>query len=747
MSSINQGKEFKFDSDLPYVKFDKDRLGTIQLANRLSKTLIEQPMKAGLVFGIEGPWGSGKTSLLDAVVQQINPDKPNNQNIIGTGTPAIIRFQPWLIGNRQLLLRSLFAEMAQKIDETFSTKNTVDKIFLKKARKLSKYLKKYAVIAAPLAPVAGVVGLKFGIPNASEIYKSICDIILSVPEKSLNELKINISDQLMKFDRKLIVIIDDIDRLEPDEVIEVLRLVKSVGNFPNVTYIMSYDRKIICNSINIALQVSGEDFLGKIVQISFKIPNPNDFDLREWLREEIFKIVNLSRPNYLDNVSNISISDRFKYLLNIEGQIRLKTARDVIRCINHFKMYWVHVGHIVDPGDMIWLSMIYIQNRDLHEWIERYLSALNEQDMGATVPKDRKTDLFFELRKILENDGRNFDVYMKFLKQIFPSIKQIQIGSSSNSQEYDLFDDLTALNLADLEREKRLYHFKYTRYYFSFSHNSDASSIEEEIDFSEAKNSIDFLQNFFIQKSKIDRPQGGNMCEYIISDIYKRVDQFNIDQLGLICSSFTDIMDDVVSNQTLGMWGQYQIWDFGKYILTNYLNRLDPERQNEFIRISFENGRAISWLSSVHRTQFHFRSKMETIEPERLLSTRAYNAATEILLTRWRSLPESVLKGPKFLDILWAWKQAGNSDHGPRHWCQTISETDDGLIDLLEACKSWGATNDVVYFSIRERDISPFVDFDECMHRVNEIVENNEKLSERAKLLISMFVKQGDDIF
>jgi predicted KAP-like P-loop ATPase len=64
-----------------------------------------------------------------------------------------------------------------------------------------------------------------------------------------------------------LIFIDDLDRLEPKEVSEVLRLIRAVADFPNITYVLSYDPKIIADTVSRALQVEdGEAFLEKIVR-------------------------------------------------------------------------------------------------------------------------------------------------------------------------------------------------------------------------------------------------------------------------------------------------------------------------------------------------------------------------------------------------------------------------------------------------------------------------------------------------
>ncbi|ARJ44370.1 hypothetical protein B1H58_20325 (plasmid) [Pantoea alhagi] len=82
-------------------------------------------------------------------------------------------------------------------------------------------------------------------------------------------------------DLSFIILLDDLDRLEPAQAVEVVRLVKSVADFPRFRYVLCYDKAVLSQAIKRGLGVDdGELYLQKIVQISFSLPRPESFDLR-----------------------------------------------------------------------------------------------------------------------------------------------------------------------------------------------------------------------------------------------------------------------------------------------------------------------------------------------------------------------------------------------------------------------------------------------------------------------------------
>jgi predicted KAP-like P-loop ATPase len=75
------------------------------------------------------------------------------------------------------------------------------------------------------------------------------------------------------------VIIDDIDRLSPEEAMAIFRMVKSVGHLPNITYLLVFDRELAEAAVKSKYPSEGPHFLEKIVQASFDVPAPNQTDL------------------------------------------------------------------------------------------------------------------------------------------------------------------------------------------------------------------------------------------------------------------------------------------------------------------------------------------------------------------------------------------------------------------------------------------------------------------------------------
>jgi predicted KAP-like P-loop ATPase len=319
----------------------------------------------GFVIGIEGEWGSGKSSFINLVSDALHSTED---------APEIVRFLPWLINSREGLLKELFTEITEAalhidVDEVqdrgwrkyvWTGHHSQQAERKKKLKKLLSQFSSRLVQAGKLAELSGLVGagtvVEAGVNAAKEW----------LGNTSLEKEKRQIQKELRKLKRKIVVLIDDLDRLESNEVAEILRLVRAVVDFPNVIYILCYSREILAKNIATALKIEkGEEFLEKIIQVRFSIPRPEAFDLRRMFRHDLQQLY----PDLLDSEhpqSHLDIA-RLARIIDIEGGRALLTPRHVVRAVNALRFHATPVLENIDIPDMVWLQLIRLQSEDLYE--------------------------------------------------------------------------------------------------------------------------------------------------------------------------------------------------------------------------------------------------------------------------------------------------------------------------------------------------------------------------------------------
>lgn len=92
--------------DLPITKNSEDILNRSTFANSLAKTLLQYSFSSSLTIGLYGEWGSGKTSLLNMVLETVESKDSNT---------VILRFNPWLCSNSKQLITQFFKQLSAAI--------------------------------------------------------------------------------------------------------------------------------------------------------------------------------------------------------------------------------------------------------------------------------------------------------------------------------------------------------------------------------------------------------------------------------------------------------------------------------------------------------------------------------------------------------------------------------------------------------------------------------------------------------
>ena len=95
-----------FNPDLPITKSTEDVLNRGTFAKSLAKTLLQYDQPSSFTIGLYGEWGSGKTSLLNMILENVES---------GDDSAVILRFNPWLCSEPRQLIAQFFKQMAAAI--------------------------------------------------------------------------------------------------------------------------------------------------------------------------------------------------------------------------------------------------------------------------------------------------------------------------------------------------------------------------------------------------------------------------------------------------------------------------------------------------------------------------------------------------------------------------------------------------------------------------------------------------------
>jgi predicted KAP-like P-loop ATPase len=242
-------------NDSPITAPSDDHFGVDPFAQALAKAIEKMPTPEGVVIGINGPWGSGKSSALNLIVHHLKP-------LIDANKLKVIRFTPWWLSGADAITAAFLTDLQSAIGVSLG--DTALKAFKSVANRVQRVVGAVADIAAP---------------GVSKIVDAASSLLGD--GESIEEQHKKVSEALAAGDCRYLVIIDDIDRLGPDEAIEVFKLVKSVGQLANVIYLLAFDRILAEKVVGEKFPSEGPHYLEKIIQANFEVPNASEADLRE----------------------------------------------------------------------------------------------------------------------------------------------------------------------------------------------------------------------------------------------------------------------------------------------------------------------------------------------------------------------------------------------------------------------------------------------------------------------------------
>ncbi len=114
----------------------------------------------------------------------------------------------------------------------------------------------------------------------------------SKSNESLSSQKTKLRQLMLKLDAQIVVVIDDIDRLGDDEVLLVLRLIKANADFPNLTYLLLFQRDIVERAVQRKTCEDGSVYLEKFIQVFLDLPKPKLDKIRCVVADGLTDLVN-----------------------------------------------------------------------------------------------------------------------------------------------------------------------------------------------------------------------------------------------------------------------------------------------------------------------------------------------------------------------------------------------------------------------------------------------------------------------
>ncbi|MEH2039175.1 KAP family NTPase [Nostoc sp.] len=572
--------DISVDSSL--VDPEKDLLGHANFAKYLADSICKMTFPEGFVIAVYGSWNSGKSTLLNFVVHYLQ-QKPDDEQ------PIIVPFNPWLLSGHENITRRFF----EQLQNVLSQQSSVPK-------GLKERLADFAAIISDIP-----------LPYA-QTGKALA-ALLDEKDKEAAQLKEEVEDTLVQQQRRIVVTIDDIDRLAAEDIKQLFRIFKAMRNFTNVVYLLVFNKEVVIKTIADTKEISGEAYLEKIIQVSFELPAPDKISLRRLLFEKLDKIfAEASKQEINQNRWGEIYFQGIDYFIN--------NIRDITRFINTLTVTYPAVKHEVNPVDFIAIESLRVFSPNIYSIIHQNPHIF----VGEVNPS------IDELNSLLNTWIAQLPVEDKqpvknLLMHLFPKLKSI-------------FDYTYLPKKQELEwREQlRVCSLEIFPIYFRLSLSAvELSNNQIKAIFGLVRD-VDKFRNHLIELAKQKLPNGTTQARVFIEQLENCTEEeIPVNYIPSVVEALFDVSEELVSqdHESKG------ILDFGNEVIisrciSRLLYQIDEISRFELLKKVILQGKALPIINheiaTLKEQQSHYGTDKSNYEEEWLVNAQHLKELEEL---------------------------------------------------------------------------------------------------------------------
>ncbi len=640
-------------NDSPIENAADDRYGISPFCTAIAKSILNIKNPVGTTIALNGPWGSGKSSAINLIRAEL--DKAKEATLIVT------EFKCWWYRGEEALalafLQNLHTVLKDKLGD--------------KIKGLIPDITRHVLQAGPV--IGQIVALASGANLAALISGSSKFVSTFFPKGDTVEATFRkLSEVLQQENRRFLVIVDDIDRLGPEETLAIFRLVKSIGHLPNVMYLLVFDRELADRVVQERYPSEGPHFLEKIVQAGFEIPRPLQTDLNDAVLSSIESTCGTPGEPALVRTMNLFYDSVAPYMT---------TPRHVARYQNAISVTWPAIANEVNLADFIALEAIRLYEPALFAAIRERRDEVcgTRQDADSAFRDDARFERF-----VSEVPEHRRPAAKDTLQRLFPRLESMGYGH----------DWLSAW-----DAERRVCMPSHFDSYFRLSLSENALALHEIGNIIERADDPAFILATFRAAAAKERKRGMSMVPVYLGELTThaaRVDKAKVRPLLKALFEIHDEIDLVKdAEQEFGSMGNTSLrfhW---------LIRRLTADRfsldERTALYLSALEGSALGWLVDfVSSASGDYVSREGRSRPAEscLVAERALAPLTTQALGAIRASAASgaLLEHSDLLNILYRWRDfLGKDAKEARAWTDGLLTNDRALVIFARALtrESW----------------------------------------------------------
>lgn len=681
--------------DQPISNSLQDKLERADFCKYLAKAILSYESKECIVIGLLGSWGSGKSSMLNMIIEFLNKSSRKYNRIT---KPIIVRFNPWNYPDQNGVLAQFFYNFASKLKPKRQ----------KKLQKLSDKVLKYAESFIPFQV------------SVSSLGKPVSLKLKKRDKRSIDYKKEKLAKHFQEIKNKIVIIIDDIDRLNVDGIKQIFQLIKAFGNLPNIIYLVAFDRGIVSKALCDNQLKNGEEYLEKIIQVPFEIPSIP--------REKVLSILQFQLNEILNNLPRDNWNQEYWYNV-YHGSIQhfFYTIRDVIRYINTLKIGLPYISKEVNPIDFIavtclqvFMPRVYLEIKDNKE----FFTGTSPDENDEIRYKDSET-----IGEILELAPKKDREHIKrLLCWLFPRMQNV----------LDFHQAVSVSKPSELLKERRICSPN------SFDTHFRLSVPEYEINQAEIDRLIEaseFEKKFSSILLSINE---GGKIQVAIESLRERISDIPIKNIGVVIKSLLNIADNFKVEDTYN-----DIYNEIVYLCISLLFKIEDEDERYNIIEYAINEAESLYVSTVLILKLIDENKKKKF----LIDGFKVMSLEETIVRKIRNWvkSENIDKNPKLHSIVYNWAELENKNQA-KQFLNNYIKSHRGFLSFITSNlrqKYIFQKGDYVPRLEFDMDIDRMVDFidlpvNELELRIRNIInsEHYEKLDKKEKIALKTFTQK-----
>jgi len=363
--------------DAPITSSGFDRLDRMGFVRSFAQAIQAAEGDDSVVLALAGPWGSGKSSLLNLIAHQLVETSGERQ-------PLVMRFNPWWFTGSEQLVAAFLQQLGAAVSRP----------------EVKATLGEAAVALDRLAEALAAPGV---LASSSDI-----------ATRDIEVVRHKVDSIFRKSDRRILIFMDDIDRLTPKEMSQLLLIVRAVADFPKTTYVLSFDYEVVVEAIGDKLGVDGRTYLEKVVQLQIDVPLPGRKTLERMFVGQLAEI----DPAAM----NLDIESQKYFRMLFEGGVKhfLATPRACTRLLNVLRFTYPTVAGEVYFPDMLGICCLMSFSSQAIHAIRSFSDAfVGHCDAGARDWANLKGFHASWLGKLPQKD---FSPVRAIVRQLFPKV-------------------------------------------------------------------------------------------------------------------------------------------------------------------------------------------------------------------------------------------------------------------------------------------------------------------------------------